>query len=415
MIVVSAEMIRACHGATQVEFMVRESEDIYNAICSPENRHTVTGSICHVAHLHDLNPAAIGKPEDRVRIAYRRTPDGVEVRGYVFRDGRWGDREVQLIPLKEDLFSRTSGLLETDVISDRRVFIAGLGSGGAPIALELVKSGVMNIDLMDDDRLEVGNVLRHQAGLSDAGRYKTHYTRDAIIDKNPYVTVRSWEQRMTWDSIDLVRDVVRASDLVICAIDERVGRQVLNRVCVEEGKPCVFAAAFRRAYGGQVLVLEPGKTPCYECFLERLPDSARDQEISNARSASRIAYSDRPVAIEPGLSTDIAPISHMATKIALQILLRDRPSALRSLDDDLTASWYLWLNRREPGTDYEKFEPLGCSIGGLHILRWYGIEFDRNPSCPVCGDFTGHLAAEAGLGLFDDDIQRFALKVGTTG
>ena len=92
---------------------------------------------------------------------------------------------VQVIPLKGDLFSRTQGLIETDVLADVRVLIGGQGSGGAPISLEFAKLGLSQI-LMDHDRIEVANVVRHVAGLSDVGRHKTKVMAERIRDKNPY-------------------------------------------------------------------------------------------------------------------------------------------------------------------------------------------------------------------------------------
>ena len=76
------------------------------------------------------------------------------------------------------------------MLADRRVFIAGLGSGGSQIALESAKTGISCFDLMDHDRFEVGNAARHVAGLSHVGRYKTNIMADLIHDKNPYAEVR---------------------------------------------------------------------------------------------------------------------------------------------------------------------------------------------------------------------------------
>jgi hypothetical protein len=60
---------------------------------------------------------------------------------------------------------------------------------------------------------------------------------------------------------------------------------------------------------------------------------------------------------------------------------------LHCLNDDLVAPWYLWLNRRETGTQYESLEPLEFNIDGMHVLRWYGVAIERHPGCPVCGNF----------------------------
>jgi hypothetical protein len=76
----------------------------------------------------------------------------------------------------------------------------------------------------------------------------------------------------------------------------------------------------------------------------------------------------------------------MTVKLALQELLCDAPATtLRNLDEDLSAHWYVWLNRRDPGSQYELLEPLAYHRDGMHIMRWYGIQYGRVPGCPVCG------------------------------
>jgi hypothetical protein len=92
----------------------------------------------------------------------------------------------------------------------------------------------------------------------------------------------------------------------------------------------------------------------------------------------------------------------MVVKLVIQELLKGTETTLRSLDDDLVAPWLLWLNRREIGTQYENLEPLEFNVGGMHILRWYGIDVKRHPACPVCGDFEGELARRECLRLPDD-------------
>jgi len=117
----------------------------------------------------------------------------------------------------------------------------------------------------------------------------------------------------------------------------------------------------------------------------QLPEVANDVVVSS-NIAERISYSDHPVAVEPGLSNDISPAIMMSVKLIIQELLKsNQTTTLRSLDEDLIAPWYLWLNRRENGTPYENLKPLGYDINGLKILRWYGIEINRDPHCPVCG------------------------------
>ena len=298
---------------------------------------------------------------------------------------------VQLVPVKDELFSRFGGLLETDVLSEKQVAIFGLGSGGSQVAVELPKSGITKFDLIDHDRLEVGNVARHHCGLSDVGRLKVNAMADAIREKNPYAMIRTWPIKAEMKNLNILLDIIKDADLVIVATDNQESKLLLNKLSVKTDTPCIFGGANRRAYGGQVLRVKPHDSCCYQCFVMLLPDQAQDQEISSEKQAEGLAYTDRPVPIEPGLSTDIAPIALFVVKLAIQELLKGVSTTLSSLDEDLKAPWYLWLNRREAGTQFETLEPLEYNVDGMHVLRWYGIDINRHPNCPICGEFTGQL------------------------
>ena len=128
-----------------------------------------------------------------------------------------------------------------------------------------------------------------------------------------------------------------------------------------------------------------------------MPDQASDVEISTSSDADAIAYSDQPVAVEPGLSLDVVPIANMLTKVALLELLSDKQSSLSSLNRDFDAPWYLWLNRPEPGTQYANWPPLSGSSDEMTIHRWYGIYFERDPECSACGAFLTSIAGKYGL------------------
>jgi hypothetical protein len=108
-------------------------------------------------------------------------------------------------------------------------------------------------------------------------------------------------------------------------------------------------------------------------------------------------YADFPVAeFTAGVSLDLSPMNTMVTKLTIQKLLEGKPASLRSLEEDLVAPLWIYLNRREG--PYERLSPLGFNVGnGMSILAWYGIALKRNPACPVCGDYEGEMSK--GLGL----------------
>ena len=81
---------------------------------------------------------------------------------------------------------------------------------------------------------------------------------------------------------------------------------------------------------------------------------------------------------------------------------------MRSLDEDLVAPMYLWLNRRERETCYEDLDPMEYNIDGMSVLRWYGVDIPQDPSCPECGDFLGHLQHEHEVTVSEENISSFS-------
>ncbi|UGX99546.1 ThiF family adenylyltransferase (plasmid) [Bradyrhizobium barranii subsp. barranii] len=327
------------------------------------------------------------------------SPDNIAYRAELVEAGKpAGDqREVVFADIEPQLDLRRAGILETTILKDRTVLCIGLGTGGAHVVVELAKSGVGHFFLVDRDRLSVGNVVRHPGGISQVGRAKVNVTRDLILEKNPNAQVDVHAVDVSFDNREMIAGLVQAADLVICGTDNRQSKLLINELCVSANKPAVYGGAFRRAYGGQILRVRPKESPCQQCFVSALPEEASDVEVSSQDDADAIAYSDRPVAVEPGLSLDVLPIATQLAKLALLELLADKSSTLNVLKRDFDAPWYLWLNRPEPGTQYAEMPPLSESRDEMTINRWYGIYFERDEQCAVCGDFLAGFAAAYGI------------------
>lgn len=314
-------------------------------------------------------------------------------------DGARQAIDVSFVDVQPELATRRSGILETNILRDKTVLLVGLGTGGAHVAIELAKCGVGHLILIDRDRLSAGNVVRHPGGISQVGRYKVNVLRDLVLEKNPQTDVSTHAVAVDYDNEDAIRALVAGADVVVCGTDNRPSKLLVNKLCVEAGIPTLYGGAFRRAYGGQVLRVRPNQSPCHQCFISAMPDEATDVEVSTESDADAIAYSDRPVAVEPGLSLDVLPIANLVAKLALLELLVGEESSLNILQKDFEAPWYLWLNRPEPGTQYASLPALSESSDEMTIHRWYGVHFERDATCSVCGDFLAALAGQYGVDL----------------
>lgn len=304
---------------------------------------------------------------------------------------------THIVDVINGISSRHHGLIETDLLKSNSVLIFGLGTGGIQIAVNLAKCGVGNFHLVDPDRLEIGNICRHQAGISHIGRKKVLVAKELLLEKNPDIKVNTYPIKADETTKDKLQEIIKDVDLIICATDNRESKLLINSISIVAKKTILFSGAFRRAYGGQILRVYPEQTACYHCFLLGMPDIETDQEISSVANADEIAYSDMPVPIEPGLAVDVEPIATMTSKLALQELIKGRESTLHILDKDFSANWYFWINRPEPDTRYSAFPPLSESIDEMTVLRWYGVFFDKDEACPTCGNFEKALRKQYSL------------------
>lgn len=94
------------------------------------------------------------------------------------------------------------------MLRDSGVAVLGLGSGGSFVARELAKAGIGRFLLLDDDRLEVSNVARHECGLSDVGRLKVNAMRDYILDHNPAAEISTHAVHIDGSSRDQTRELL---------------------------------------------------------------------------------------------------------------------------------------------------------------------------------------------------------------
>lgn len=276
-------------------------------------------------------------------------------------------------------FSRNAPVLETDALAQRSVLVVGLGSGGSTVVDLLARSGVGNFVLWDNDCLEVHNVARHICTGRDLGRRKVDAVRDHVLSINPNAEVTPVHEDVTEAQGDLAATVERA-DCVVVGTDNNASRFVVNEAAVRASKPAYFGRAFARACGGDVIQLLPGRDmPCYACHVE---GRVVEEEVSSGRDAERVAYADKPAAIEPGLAIDIQPVANMIARLVVLRLCVDTESSLVETANELNAPCYLWANRRQG--NFAAWQPMKRGYRHMAILRWYAVDVARNPECMSC-------------------------------
>lgn len=297
--------------------------------------------------------------------------------------------KADLIPARENLYKRAKGLLEVGTLADKRVLIIGLGSGGAPVAVELAKAGVGHFALADFDRVELHNLSRHICNVNDLGRLKTDAVAEAILGKNPYAEIVKLPIDVN-KHLDVLNDEIAKADVVMVCTDNNSSRYNTSELLVKNRTVGIFGRAVTRAEGGDVFIYRPGQA-CYFCLLGTDWFNPEDEEITNYESAKRsgqipayVSEADAEAFVQVGLSSDIEPITNMMVKLGLVELSRGTESGINSLEEELSQNYFMWANRRE--RQYERWGSFNNSNRMPTIMKWYGVNIARNPDCNLCGE-----------------------------
>eukprot|EP00118_Oscarella_pearsei_P020354 m.220428 g.220428 ORF g.220428 m.220428 type:complete len:143 (+) comp39939_c0_seq10:212-640(+) len=126
-----------------------------------------------------------------------------------------------------------------------------------------------------------------------------------------------------------------------------------------------------------VLVVRPGEGPCLTCRHGTVLHTDRD--VSYSEQLREAYHSEEngkeKVPIQVGLSADIVPVANMIVKIALLELskgtsrFKRRPLPLGQSARSRISS--------HPEAGFQQYNVPS-------ILRWYSVDFPRNPDCSDC-------------------------------
>ena len=236
--------------------------------------------------------------------------------------------------LKLDVFSRNTGILESDVMLEKGAMFIGCGSVGSLFALELAKAGVGRFLLIDNDTFGYHNICRHQCGIYDVGRYKTDALADRILQINPYAKIVTKNMMIQSVPLDELYAFCDKNTIVIGGADNREGDLYANNLAQEIKMPFMSIGCWERAFAGEIFYCLPEGMPNYKDFVEVTGT------ISGRVNQNRQFYTTeedlKKLTFEPGISADINFVTTIAVKMALDLLNLDNPNYTQRLVPYLT-------------------------------------------------------------------------------
>lgn len=249
---------------------------------------------------------------------------------------------------KDRTFERIESLFDVQLFANVKVLIAGCGSGGGSVAMQLVMSGIRNFTLLDRDVLGPENVIRHVCGRSFIGRRKVDALAEVLKDRNPSVNIETIQADIM--SYPEIVSEVKESDVIVLATDNEPSRYRLNEICVQNEIPFVVGRVFTRGIGGEIFSYRPesgGCLACLESFLQRTTFREGIKEVDLVSDEERqklYGMEISEIKDSPGLAVDISFISSFHTRFVLDAIarrLQERPKYLNLIDEN----YIVWGNR----------------------------------------------------------------------
>lgn len=224
----------------------------------------------------------------------------------------------------DDIYVRVPELAQ---LRNKRVAVVGLGSLGAPSAIELARCGVGEIVLADFDFVEAGTVSRWPLGFSVIGRRKVDVLQDFIQKNYPYTTV-TISAGMIGGSLDRnysdleALDKLLESDLILDATAEVGIQHLLSDLAIERKKPYVCVSTTAGAWGGLIARVRPGATQgCWVCLQHALNN--RDLPTPATKPDGFVQPPGCASPTFTGAGFDTAAIAEAAVRMAVMTLCGD--------------------------------------------------------------------------------------------
>jgi molybdopterin/thiamine biosynthesis adenylyltransferase len=266
-------------------------------------------------------------------------------------------------------------------LQEKRVAIFGCGSVGGFLTFDLIRSGVIDLTLVDNDILSADNTFRHVLGRKGMGKSKVDAMKEEIQKSFPFVKVSAFAMTAQEVFSSGLIDVKRF-DIILIAIGDNNVSLFLNEYFhgQKQTPPVAFTWLEPYGIGGHVLVMNKlNESGCFECLFTADPNDKHPTFGNRASFAAHNQTFSKDISgcanrFTPYGSHDASRTAALASRLAIEVLLG-------KLQGNPLVSWK---------GDSTEFLNAGYFLSPRYRLNEEEIEKTQylyfNPNCPICGD-----------------------------
>ena len=179
-------------------------------------------------------------------------------------------------------FSKTELLIGSDAIkklASCRVAVFGVGGVGGYAVEALIRSGLGNIDIIDNDKVCESNINRQIiASTKTIDRYKVDAAKERILEINPNVNVKTYKTFFTPQTSDEFD--FRKYDYVIDACDTVSIKKEIIKICTKNKIKFISCMGTGNKLNPSMLEVTDIRKTSYDPLAKKLRKMVKDERIS---------------------------------------------------------------------------------------------------------------------------------------
>ena len=147
--------------------------------------------------------------------------------------------------------------------------VVGIGGLGCPLVLYLANTGLGNIGLVDDDKVDLSNLNRQIIfNNADVGKFKVIQAKKFLAKINKRIKVNIYKNRLTKKNIKKILDKYE----IICDCSDNFNTRYLINDYSLKNKKILISAAISK-FDAQIFNFNfKENVPCYRCFMPEIPE-----------------------------------------------------------------------------------------------------------------------------------------------
>ncbi|UOY05012.1 ThiF family adenylyltransferase [Muricauda sp. SCSIO 64092] len=278
-----------------------------------------------------------------------------------------------------------------DIALLERSHIVVVGAGGAKhLILNLARSGVGQLTILDIDTVDDTNIVRQGYDQADIGRYKVDALKEKVQRINPDVTYRGITDNFLEMNTEQLDSIFEDADMILMLTDAFSAQSFGNIVSLSYLKPALWAGWYAKSRTAEIFFQIPGFTPaCFRCAVSSRYKANEQKQVVVSSQCNTIFHSEL--------------LDSLIGLLTLAILHRNSTDMTKEsvrffhslLNDDGSLDWNFLQFKAHPEGGNPLFDRNFGALGkraSNFVSHWQQVEPELKPAYPYdCPDCQGVL------------------------